>query len=204
MSLHLTKFGLHQEAINETLVSIRILSAYKKEDEIKLDGKEGCLGYPSAILLFSFINTFGNLFDGKTIAGRQIKNDKSSFQILNSEYFKNQNLSTQALDDLYKIYRSKLTHNLSLPSNYYLCTKSNSGNWYEKANNKAGIEIITTVYVFDLLSLCEEALKKITKEHEAIYNQSKKIIDLNNNDAPHVGSIDKFNSSGVTSMPNGV
>lgn len=107
MSVQPTKFNLHHEALEETLEAIRLLVDYEKEDNTDLWNKNsGCLGFPAATLLLSYINAFGNLFYGETINNIRITTDTKTFQIINSSYFENHNIAPDTLDRLNDIYRN--------------------------------------------------------------------------------------------------
>lgn len=199
MATHLDKFPLHVEAMKESLEATRILVNYSKEQNPDTwDKEQGCLGYPSAILLFTFINAYGNLFYNETINDTKISTDKKTFWILNSDYFSNQNISEDAIDDLYESFRSKLTHNLTLPNNYIMKPKSSTSQWFEMSANDKGKSIISTIYVIDLLLLCDSAFNKIKDEHQKQFESSKKITDINYKDLKSNPTIITLNSSGVT------
>lgn len=202
MGIHTSKFSLHKEALLETLEAIKILTKYNKQDKNEWGQSDGCLGYPSAVLIFSFINSIGALFEGEIINGREINNDKSTFQILNSTYFNNQNLEVTLLDELYEVYRNKLTHNFSLPINYYMSIKSEKGNWFELTKNNSGKEVITTIYLVDLLNLCKGAFERIKNEHEAQYENSKNIKNIDFKNIANNLTPLYCNSSGVTHYEN--
>ena len=179
MAIHPDKFLLHKEAMEETLESIRLLVNYSKKEESGIwSDSEGCLGYPSAILLFSLVNAFGNLFFKETFSGIKINSDKNTFAILNSDYFSNQNINHNVLNNLYETFRSKLAHNLALPVNYIMKPKSTTGKWYKISKNNKGEDVISTIYLLDLLELCESAFIKLTNEHQKVFSTSKKIDDI--------------------------
>ena len=201
MAKHIEKYGLHKEAIKETLLAVELWIDYKKEKNSLVWGKEqGCLGYPCLILLFSFINAFGSLFKGQKIEKVKIKGDKTTFQILKSDYFLNQLLETSTIEELYETYRNKLIHNLSLPSNYYIEISSSKDNWYELTKDEKNNDVITIIYLMPLLKLCKTALSKIENEHHLQYINSNIIDDINIKDMPNVhDKIFSIASSGSTS-----
>lgn len=203
MANHLDKFSLHKEAIEETLESVRLLVNYSKQENRAIwNANEGCLGYPSAILLFSAVNAFGNLFYNEIISGIKIDTDKKTFAILNSIYFSNQMIHLYILDNLYETFRSKLTHNLALPVNYVMKPKSKTNLWYEISKNDKGEDVISTIYLVDLLALCEAAFNKLSNEHESRFSSSKKITDIKYKDMKSNPTIITFNSSGTTQFDN--
>ena len=198
MAIHTSKFDLHKEALEENLEAVRLLISYQKEViSNKWIDEKGCLGYPAATLLFSCINAFGNLFYDEVVAGVKISSDKKTFQILNSEYFESQNISNDILDELYETYRSKLTHNLSLPKNYFIKLKSGNNNWYETSNNDKGKKIISTVYLQDLHELCSKAYNKIENEHKEKYNGSIKTVYMEKKDLGENWIYNNVNVSGI-------
>jgi hypothetical protein len=199
MATHFDKFSLHVEAMRESLEAAKLLVNYNKEQNShSWDRAQGCLGYPSAILLFSFINAYGNLFYSETIHGIKINTDKKTFAILNSDYFSNQNISSAAIEDLYESFRSKLTHNLALPKNYVMKQQSPTSRWFELSENNKGESIISTIYLVDLLELCDFAFNKIKDEHKKQFESSKKTNDIKYKDLKSNPTIMTVNSSGVT------
>jgi hypothetical protein len=177
------KFLSHKEALKENFEAIDLLLKYDKSIKKDLWGEhEGCLGYAALILIFTQINTFGHLMSGKEYYSRKINTDKSTFSILNSEYFNEQKLDTEILDELYTSFRSLLIHNLALPQNFYIKRKSKNGLWYELGTGKNNKKIITTIYLNDLNDLCRTAYKKFELLHEENFHLSKKFKEITNKD----------------------
>ncbi|MBK7344155.1 MAG: hypothetical protein IPJ06_14335 [Saprospiraceae bacterium] len=203
MAIHGDKFLLHREAIEETLESVRLLINYSKRVKSSMwNESEGCLGYPSAILLFSIVNAFGNLFFNSKISEIKIDTDKKTFAILNSHYFSNQNIDYNILDNLYETFRSRLTHNLALPFNYIMKPKSTTGKWYEISKNDNGEDVISTIYLLDLLELCVSAFNRLSDEHQEKFFNSKKISDLQYKDMRDNPTILDNTASGANCIDN--
>lgn len=121
--------GQQIEALKENLFAIDWCLNYDKgiANEWTGDSKIGCLGIPAAILLFSLIDTIGSVFcatdthisiDG--VVDNKIQKASEHFYILNHDKFFNLNLRIATIVDFYSTYRSRLTHNSSLPANNYL------------------------------------------------------------------------------------
>lgn len=115
------------ESLKENLFAAELCLKFDKSKEEWSGGsKVGCLGIPAAILLCSLIDTIGSVFrntemevfiDGKY---KKIEKAYEHFCILNHEKFFKCNLTLVTINDFYETYRSKLTHNNSLPGNNFL------------------------------------------------------------------------------------
>lgn len=186
MATHLKSFELHRAALNETLFSVELLICYNKPDEKeKWHSQEGCLGYPAAILLLSFIDSIGNLFD-------EIKTHP--YRILKGKYFQNQKIDDKIIDDFYDSYRNKLIHNHSLPSNRYIEPNSESNIWYKTSKKSLEENVISKIYLKPLLNLCKHAFVLLENEHQSHFFVSNNIkdvkykdikLDSNNTNFPH-------------------
>jgi len=127
------------EALKENIYTINMCLNFDKSKEDDWDGnsKIGCLGIPSMILICSLIDTIGSVFRGSnmnfSIDGNNYKINTASdhFYILNHERFFNLNLSMITITDFYETYRSKLTHNNSIPANNYLSIGNITDNIFE-------------------------------------------------------------------------
>ncbi|MBI2269056.1 MAG: hypothetical protein HYU69_01725 [Bacteroidetes bacterium] len=206
MAIHLEKFELHKEAMHETLIAVDELINYSKTAHTTgwNNDDEGCLGYPAAILLFSFVNAFGNLFYGEVIDGVKVDCDKKTFGIIKLKYFNNSDIDSKVLEAFYESYRSKLVHNLTLPAGYYLKIGKDNSEWYSLANSDKGEPIINTLFLFPFLTCCKNAFLKLQTEHKEKFTQSIKIIDISYKDNSSILSNDNISmdSSGTTHYQN--
>ena len=171
MALHETPASMLKESLDETLEAAKFCADYKKTDEKWGEyATGGCLGYPSAILLFSLVDTVGSYFrknnDFKVlIDGKQEIINAAGwehFKILNSKYF-NQSLSKQSLKLLYEKSRSCLTHNSVLGSNIVMVPDNTS--IQPETHGKAFIPIdansktIHIISIQEFWELCKSAVE---------------------------------------------
>lgn len=182
MTILSSKFETHKEALKENLEAVKVLLDYDKSKNKDLwESDQGCLGYSGLILLCTFINAYGNLFNGNIIDGKKIGSQQDTFLILKSDYFDNQNIEKATIEKLYSNYRNKLTHNLTLPSNFYIERKSKDGIWYQKDSKSNAINI---VYLVDLYELCKSAYNKLDENnHRGQFSESKKYLEIDNLDS---------------------
>jgi len=84
----------------------------------------------------------GSSFEFK-VDSVNLKIEKASdhFYVLNHRQYFNLNLSKNTIDDFYSTYRSKLTHNASLPPNNFLYTDSNKEAFFDLDSDKKIIKI---------------------------------------------------------------
>ncbi|MBX2903317.1 MAG: hypothetical protein KF872_07140 [Chitinophagales bacterium] len=124
-------------------------------------------GYPSAILLFSFIDAVDTLYNkGKY---------KIAFRILNDEIFGSQNLKEKACDNLYDKYRSSLSHNLALPDNAFLIFSSENPKAFISNANPNKID---QVNLHALFKLCVSAFEHLNREHPQVFHSSERIKNI--------------------------
>lgn len=186
MAIHDSPSSMLKESLDETLEAARFCADYKKTDKKWGEfGTGGCLGYPSAILLFSLVDTIGSYFrknksfivtiDGKpsTING----SDWEHFKILNSKYF-NQNLSAEFIQQLYRKFRSCLTHNsvlgsetLMFPDNSVIDPKIKDQAFiiYQDDSGK----VIYAISIKELWNLCSRAVDLFKMDIDTIVPQSR-------------------------------
>ena len=172
MAKHSSITDLQIAAMGETLNAAQVLLADKNLSKSLFiqDGEifNGCrYGYPAAILLFSFIDAVGTLYN--------IGKFKTSFRVLNNELFGNQNLDVKACDNLYDNYRSGLSHNLALPANHFLIYNPNNATAFITKQNPKKIELVN---LHSLFILCKNALELITKEHTQVASESDMLKNL--------------------------
>ncbi len=148
MAIHSNQKEQLIEALIENIYAIEQCILFDKEKKKDWEyGGSGILGIPSLILLCSVIDTIGSYFRGSdqeiTIDGSKLKIETASehFLILNHEKFFNLQLTRNAIDDFYSTYRSKLTHNNSLPANNFLSIGKDQSESFEFDSNNL-IQII--------------------------------------------------------------
>lgn len=127
MALSSSQIKLLIDSLNESLIAIEFCIKYDKIQSTNwLAGDSGCMGIPAMILICSIIDTMGSYFRGSStlisIDGttHRIETAENHFYILNHEHIFNLNLKKVTIEDFYSTYRSKLTHNSSLPENNFL------------------------------------------------------------------------------------
>lgn len=192
MALHITPASMLKESLDESLEAANFCSEYRKIDEKW--GKfrsDGCLGYPSAILLFSIIDSIGSYFrkdknfkidvDSKkvTIDG----NGWEHFKILNSKYFK-QNLSQDFIKNLYLKYRCCLIHNSILGKESWMIPDNNclrngiQEQAFLKGKDESG-NLLYLVSIKELWDLCKDAVEEFKKDIDAVVPKSKQGKNFN-------------------------
>lgn len=156
---------LSREALNEMLEAVEYCISYrKKEHEQWVDSTfPGCLGIPAAILLFSIADAIGSHYRHKEFKIRgtnkmqKMKTTVEHFFIFNSDLYDNQILSREEISVLYDIYRSKLTHNLGLPSFYFIELNTKSNKLLEEKQNAQG-ENYWVLNLYEFLNLTKNAV----------------------------------------------
>ena len=154
MAIHQKQADQQIEAISENLKVVNYCLHYNKNDsQIHKDFTVPCLGYPAAILLCSLIDTIGSFFRGSQsviMVDSQPKTIETAFDhflILNHNFLFNLNLSGKTIFDFYSTYRSKLTHNNSLPTNNFLIATS-AANPIFRLNSNDEVEFIDLVPLY--------------------------------------------------------
>jgi hypothetical protein len=187
MALHSTPSSMLKESLIESLEAAKFCANYRKTDEKWGEYQTGgCLGYPSAILLFSIIDSIGSYYrknkDFKVI----IDHEKYSidgegwehFKILNSKYF-NQSLSLTFIKTLYQKYRNYVIHNSVLGRNAIMVMdeinpkhSSYQSSTFATSNNDLG-EQVYIISIVGLLKLCEFAIAEFIRDIDTIVPNSK-------------------------------
>lgn len=151
MAQHEYQWDLTEEAIEEYLEAIRYGLKFRKSDG-------GCLGYPSALLMFCLIDAFGTYLRGEevTIDGRaRLITKREPFWVLNHPLF-GQQLTEKQIKQLGGGYRNALAHNATIESGAALFP----GKHGEAFNFKDGKVVI---FVGALHTLIEAAWKSFDK-----------------------------------------
>jgi len=185
MAIHETPSSMLKESLDESLEAAKFCADYKKTD--KKWGKfatGGCLGYPSAILLFALIDSIGSYFEkdknfSVMIDRKQEKingSGRDHFKILNSKYF-NQNLSAEFIKKLYNNFRSCLTHKsvlgsgtLMIPDNT-LIKPPVQGQAFGIIQDSG--EKVYVISIKELWELCSKAVESFKKDIDIIVPNSK-------------------------------
>ena len=186
MAIHETPASMLKESLDESLEAAKFCADYKKTDNKWGEfSTGGCLGYPSAILLFSLVDTIGSYFRKDEsftvmINGKPEKINGLAwehFKILNSKYF-NQNLSTEFIKQLYNKFRSCLTHNSVLGSDTLMFPDNTAinSNIKEQAFVSAKDDSGKTIYAISIKefwNLCSIAVDLFKKDIDIVVPNSK-------------------------------
>lgn len=184
MSHHSKLSDLTLEALKESLYAAETLISFSKKSDPEIWGTldNGCLGYPAAILLFSYIETIGCVYTNRS--------REKSFMVLREPIFESQNISEPNCKSLYGTYRNTLVHNLSLPKHVHLQVDYNNPTSFNVANTGRKNEaVINSINLFALLNLCKRSFEKVKLDFEkksAVSEIMKNISfkDLQNSDPP--------------------
>ncbi len=154
MAIHQKQSAQQIESLLENLKVIKFCLHYNKtKEEVQSDYTVPCLGYPATILLCCVIDTMGSFFRGSESIikvgseSKQIETAPDHFLILNHDILFGLNLSGKTIFDFYSTYRSKLTHNNSLPKNNFLIADSASDQIFTLNANEE-IEVVNLVALF--------------------------------------------------------
>ena len=186
MAMHETPSSMLKESLDETLEAAKYGVDYKKTDKKWGDfATGGCLGYPSAILLFSIIDSIGSYFRKNDTIEILIDGKKNRinaagwehFKILNSKYF-NQTLSSDFMKKLYNKFRSCLTHNsvigsetLMIPNNTLIKPPVQDkafGIYTDSSGNTSHV-----ISIKELWDLCFKAVEHFKLDIDMVVSTSK-------------------------------
>mgnify|MGYP006990009804 CR=1 FL=1 len=187
MALHKTPSSMLKESLNESLEAARLCVYYRKSDEKWGDyATGGCLGFPSAIILFSIIDTIGSYFRKDKQFTVNIDNKKYSihgegwehFKILNSKYFR-QSLSLDFIKTLYQKFRNSVTHNSVLGQNAIMFLDeiraepiSYQSKAFATTIDEKGDKIYL-VSITELYKMCEYAVMEFNKDIDIVVPNSR-------------------------------
>lgn len=187
MAIHSTPASMLKESLDETLEASRYCATYKKTDTKWGEfNTGGCLGYPSAILLFSLIDSLGSYFRKNKSFKMSIDGNSESingtgwehFKILNSKYF-NQNLPKAFIKTLYNSYRSRLTHNSVLGKDVHMIPDNSTFEDLADSNSAFISETDTNgktyylISILELFNLCEKAVQDFKLDIDNVVPNSK-------------------------------
>ena len=187
-----------KESFPEMLFAAKACIDFRKTDKVwEPNDGNGCLGYPSSIILFCIVDAIGSYCrDNDSLeimigtSKEKIKNSEEHFYILNSKYY-NQNLSLEHIKTIYGEYRSHLVHNLAMPGQHILNIGNESDKVFDLKSKKQGgkfpfinlkpfylvSEKAVCMFLSDLDSIPYEEnywIKKIQKkdvEIKSVYNE---------------------------------
>lgn len=114
------------EAVVENLLVSKYCIDYRKDPQRW--HRTGCYGYPASILLFSIADTIGGY-----ILGGNVRNH---FNILNHVDYYHLNLSVDEINEIYRNYRSRLTHNSALAIGRLMDIGTRNDPIYEHLDNR--------------------------------------------------------------------
>lgn len=155
-----------QEALEEMIFLSAQGIMYRKNSSWTIS-QEGCLGYPSAIILLSIVDSIGKYFVGKdlkiNIDGNVVTiNDErpiyKRFYILNSIYY-GQNFSDNEIKLIYSKYRNALVHSATVDPGNFIDIGDKSNKAFEiKEINGQSIPFINLVPFWHLNKKAVEKL----------------------------------------------
>jgi len=174
MAIFIKQNDLTVASLKENLLAIDYCLSYKKSDN-------GCLGIPAMILMCSVIDTIGSYYRGSDynfiIDNVSAKIEKASdhFYVLNHQTYFNLNLSKNTIDDVYSTYRSKLTHNASLPPNNYLYIDKNEQALFHLNTEKKIVKVNLFPLFERIKKACDEFIYHLEignfSEHHKLSNE---------------------------------
>lgn len=177
MSIHNNINKAQLESFRETINAIELLLGISNSISIKKDKSysQYRYGYPASVLIFSFIEAFGNIVLNEE--------KEKAYKILKSDYFENQKLNDEQIKSLYNKYRSPLIHNLlTIPNSFLVFNRDDQKSFYSNDDCKD----IISINVYSLYCLCRNAFNKINDQSESSYpnksieNIIKKSLKSNN------------------------
>lgn len=176
-----------KESLIENLEAAKYCVYYRKTDEKWGEFKTGgCLGFPSAIILFSIVDTIGSYFRRNDQFKIKIDNEEHSinsdgwehFKILNSKYF-GQSLSLDFIKALYSKFRNYTTHNSVLGKNtrMFLDDMAISPISYQSKAFAKSIdqnnEVMYLLSITEFYKICAFAVAKFIHDIDEVVPKSK-------------------------------
>ena len=124
---------------------------------------------------------------------QKMRNTDEHFFIFNSALYDNQLLSREEISVLYDIYRSKLTHNLGLPSFHFMELNPNSNKLVEEKQKEQGENYwVLNLHVF--LNLTKKAVEGFLLQSEEIIGNSHVVkMDVAKKGISVIGEVDEIN-----------
>lgn len=176
MAIHPNLSSMLKESLNEITDIAR-----HSVQTIKANG--GVYGFPSAMLLFSFIDTIGSFLRGNKNEAIQIDGttklinaDSEHYLVLNSRFF-GFSFTQKQIAFIYEMCRCKILHNSVIGKRIALAPRWSSAIefTYSKAN-KTEIETCM-IGITELLEKCEAAKTIFLSEIDDILKESRQAKD---------------------------
>lgn len=176
-----------KESLMESLEAAKYCTDYRKTvHKWGVFKTGGCLGFPSAIILFSIVDSIGSYFRKNKQFKVKIDNKDhfinadgwEHFKILNSKYFK-QSLSLDFIKALYSKFRSTTTHNSVLGKNtiMFLDAMNIEPISYQSktfaTSKDINDEIIYLISITEFYKICEIAVQEFMKDIDSVVPNSK-------------------------------
>lgn len=159
-------------ALEESLNAAELLlPTYDLDDSAPLFLGQRRMGFPAAILLFSYVESIGHLTEKR-------KANEDSFLVLREHWFGNQFISIGQCRSMYKFFRNTLCHNSMLPAEFFIDCNSKSD---QLVCTAAGIkkDVVKSVNLYSLLQLSKKALVKVkAANHETFFDSSQALTDV--------------------------
>ncbi len=160
MATHLTVPSMLKESLVEMFLVSRDCINFRK-DPIQW-GASGCYGYPAAILLFSIADSIGSyVVDGSNV--------ERHFDIFNHVGYYDLKLSATIQKDIYKKFRSTLTHNAVMPPGVRLVHSADGHQVFELQDE------ILNLHLVQFLAATQKALEKFLENSENIVGNSNQL-----------------------------
>jgi hypothetical protein len=167
------------------------LGEYLALARLGIDRKEGVLGYPTATVLFAFIDSIGSYhrdvafftvrIDDKEVG---IALPEHHMRILNSDYF-GLTLTGEQINRIYRLARSPLTHNGLVGAGVCLWPGEADGAAIDEDNG------LINVRLAGFLTRCEEAHKRFMLVADKIVPGSAPIRELHEKEDTYEAQIRK-------------
>ena len=154
--------------LQETLVEMVAVSDYciNFRKDPKIWGSHGCYGYPSAILLFSIMDSIGSYILGGST--------RNHFNILNHPDYYNLGLSDKDVKIIYENYRCLLTHNSAMPMDHFLDIGTIKSPVFEYKNKKPYINLVP------LLDISKKSVSEFLKNSNKLVIESQTLKNILN------------------------
>ncbi len=175
MAIHSSTHSLIQEAMIEYLAIA---------DHCIMTAKPtgGCYGFPTALLLFSIVDTIGSFYRGNTSLNISVEGKKKAIRgtgfqhyfILNSDYY-GQALSEKDIQRLYDYYRCLLVHNAALAPGNFLDIGNSTDPPFAKRSGSSHIDYVNLRPFLDLTHVAVAKFLKVAPSLVPNSNQGRGI-----------------------------
>ena len=154
--------------------------------------EKGVLGYPTATILFAFIDAIGSyhrdVASFKVRVGEDdlgITQPEHHMRILNSPDYFGLTLSAEQINRLYRLTRSPLTHNGLVGAGTVLWPGERDSVAIEETNGLIHIRLA------GLLTLCEKSYERFLANADSVVPESFPVRDLRSKEASYEAQIMK-------------